>query len=497
MGTIQPGIKVAVLALAVIPANLGCLGGGPDEPSRDSGLDAGDGENSAITVPWPREGVTWRYETRDGAWLELTVGGTVERRDAWLQERAGVDLDVVYQTGKYPAHFEETVDTETGLIIQQWARCHTTPRDDGDCPRENGLVLTASGGLPGGLGAGPFWGRTLHPTETTVELRTPLSGNQNVTYTVTKTQNTGSARSCVELEPADLDPGLFVLDFTAGLGPFTLCEGRAFPAEFQTLGDQRFQLTRVEGQPSGSIATSRGKPANPPPPPVARVDRELPLYATHEEVDTNFTTEEAHRIARERVEAYGRLFERGQDTTLVHSLFRETSYRRSDETGLTGSSTTYTRELIAIDASGATVEVIVEKQVERPGRAPGTKETTYRIEETERGQAREPFPIPSGLPSEGANLEEAIQIGEELTGERVGDFPTFGLRATVLGEPWITHDQDWRLSSSSLQIFHEDPSPDRSGGLSVGTPYRSWFDDRTGTVMWLDANRSTLNETMR
>jgi hypothetical protein len=111
------------------------------------------------------------------------------------------------------------------------------------------------------------------------------------------------ASPCLELEPNRTIDHVLAVEFTSGLDSFTLCDGVALPVAFTSIEGNRYELEAEPSPPGNTTRPGDEEPTESPPPGIGFTTPSFPLYAEHPEVETNFTTEEAHREARNRVEA--------------------------------------------------------------------------------------------------------------------------------------------------------------------------------------------------
>jgi len=254
------------------------------------------------------------------------------------------------------------VDASSGTIVHQWARCTQPDVGAGECLTEEGEALTASSGLPGGLGAGPFWNDTVTASSLTLPVSTPLNGSESWRFAVEEQAVDGPVDGpCLGLSPSgDRSHEGVAFEFTGGLQGFTLCDGVALPASFTSLDDRVYRLERYDPGSGSPLDVPSENVARDPP--LGFVERESPVCAAHPEIDTNFTTQEAHREARNRVSTYDAFFE--DEAVLVSSHFSITHRYRAGQFEARGDSTTYERTIQSIAPDGEWVRVEITKKIQ-------------------------------------------------------------------------------------------------------------------------------------
>lgn len=468
---------VCLVGALLVPSLGGCL-------SQDTVNPVPRVAPGAIQVPVPQTNSTYAYEARDGATLNVTIGEKALRVDAWLREHEVLRIAYVHWNGNEEDdrfRFEEAVGS-SGRLVQQYARCGGWRGDRKHCLDERGTVVTAAQGLPGGFGAAPWWGETVEPGRSNLSLRTPAPPLPNITYTVS--EPTVSDVPCLEFRPEsgpDRTPRAF--RYTGGLDAFTLCEDAALPTSFTSLGGRTYQLVRSDrsGQPvdldtSGGGTTTKG-------PPVDRIERSTPLVVEHEAVETRFPVREAHEVALDRSDAYASLFEGDALLTSTHFDWKS---RHREPLG-TWSSRTVQRTLEALASDGQGVGLQIRKTISK---GPMGNRTSYEMVEEWTGSTDDP-PTATTLVRRQASLQEAIALGERLTGQEVDRSTGFGLWNEIPTPPWQLIDHPpVRSDGYTVVLWHEDPTPQTSGGLVIHTPYQTVVDGPTGTLLWVTTNRS-------
>lgn len=479
-----------VFALLALTFLVGCTAIGPAGDTSET--------SSAIEIPWPREEAHYAYEDARGRGLEVSIGEWVQRKDAWLNDRTGLALEVRHEGDEHWFDAEVTVLPRTGGILQQWSPCAAWDlQEPSECASEAHEAYTGAQGLPGGLGEAPFWGETLDEGTVRVDLATPLPGNENWTYEVSEPPRPTSWGSCLSLDPVDgVDrASLAALSFTAAPETLTVCENLVLPAAFTSFGGARYQLRDVErGEEAVSLPSEDELPRDPEPP-VGFAEQTFPVYAAQPTVETNFTATEAHEVAKERSETYSSLFAADENTTVVSSHWNHQSSRQS---GLPGgpSSRTEGQRLIAVDDKGRWADVKLTKTIEDTGSLV-ERETTYDVDSEEEGGSLEPTPTRDSLASQGARLDDVRELGEQLTGQPPDEGAGFGRWRSLPTHGHVESLSGWRLHGSSVVSWHEDAHPKSSGGLLIETPYSLAVDGSTGSVIRVYTEPSVLNETMR
>lgn len=458
-------------------------------------------ERTTLEIPVPRHGTTYLYTTENGSVepeLKVTVRDWIQVKDAWLNEVDGLAFDVEYKDRGYWFPFQTVLEPSTGGIIQQRADCYSRDvQDPSRCESpEEDTIHTGSQGLPGALGAGPFWNDTVSPGEVTVDLHTPLPGNENWTYDIDPPVQPRRRGSCLSLSvtAGDLPSAVVGMAYTAAPGRLTLCDGFALPVAFEALDGSSYQL--IEVQPGdGSRVQIRQAQSQPETPVVPLEDRSFPVYASHPTYPANFTAREAHGVARERSDAYGTLFASDPNATVVYSHYAMDNRRRSELTP-GPSSWTYTQSLHALDSTGRRVDLKIEKTVEDP-MGPEEKAASYEVTSEEQRRLSPPLPTPSTLADRGTRMDAAVDLGERLTGQPWDEWMGFGRWGTMADYGYVTSLGEQRLRSSSVVVWLEDAHPEASGGIVVETPYRIAVDSATGALMEVFGDAETLNRTMR
>lgn len=494
-GAVLGALGWLVLGVAGAIVLAGCAT--PGSPPADPAVSEGDG-GTDLWLPPPRHGAEYEYESPEGRKLTLGVGDWVKRKDAWLNERTVLALAVTYEHDGHVFSMEETVLPSTGGIVQQWSPCSWKDRKDpSQCGDEAGQVFTGSQGLPGALGAGPFWNQTLRGSNATISLDTPLLGNENWSYNLSEPNQGLSRGPCRSLAVVDgMHSGSIAgLQFTAQPAGLTLCDGLAFPLSFTSLTGTAYRLVQVEEGDGPRVELRRRAAGSQPAASMGLGERSFPVYVAHPTFETNFSAREAHRVAMNRSEAYSGLFDRGENATVVYSDY---GVGPSRTRGIPGgpSSHTYEQVLNAVDKTGRWVKVALNKTVRDPA-GPADSQVTYEVGAEEEGRTSATVSTRESLAPQGVRVDEAVELGEELTGQPWDSDVGFGLWRSIPDQGFVEGLSEWRTRSSSINIWYEDPNPNRDGGLAVSTPYQFAMDRATGAVLGVYADRDTLNRTMR
>lgn len=218
-----------------------------------------------LQVPIPTVGARALYEGTDGSRLSVEVLGNQTRNDTFGVARDVLVLRYVLWPSKRPdleIIFEESVALATGLHLRQDLYCAfgQSPADDAEpCIAGHMRVFMGGHGLPGGLGAGPLWGRTISPSQTLSIVTHPLVPDFQLSYTV------AAAGDCLQVTGAatGADPTRWWLPGTVLDAPFALCPGDIFPAGFVShmampsgLSDEPYPAFSRVGQNPGRATVS-------------------------------------------------------------------------------------------------------------------------------------------------------------------------------------------------------------------------------------------------
>lgn len=470
----------------------GCLQ--PDSGGADS--EEGDSDAPWLRIPEPETNAKFEYRSSAGDELQVRIGGVVERKGPWLNDRKALSLNITYKPDESSYSFKEALDPRSGAIVQQWARC-SSKGESGDCKSEHGLALTGAHGLPGAFGAAPLWGAAIAGGTVEHRAASPLPWQGNRTYEIAVESDPQFEGSCVQLTPSQVNPApILAVEITGGLAPFRMCEGISLPVKFEALSGTVFRLT--DWTPGDRSLDTEGMGEAPErSAPLSLTDRRAPVYAASPEQDTPFPTTEAHQVVMNRVDEYEALFQAGRNGTVVTSFFSLDSSERPGSAGIGSNSTTWVRHLWAVDDRGRWVDVDVAKTRDEGGPM-ADREVSYEIREEGTGRT-DRHPTRDTLRERGARLDEAIDLGEKLTGQEVFEETGYGLLHEVKGFPsgWIPDENAWRLRGSTIQVWYEQGSSTQSGGVQVVTPYQLVVDGPTGTVLWVYADRTTLDQTLR
>lgn len=482
-----------VITLAI--AFAGCL----SEPSTSGPLDA---EPGGVHVPAPSEGDTYRYEadSKRDVWLNLTVAGVATRADPWLERRPALVVNTTWRPGPefQPEgfRFETAIDLGSGTIVSQWARCGTAIRNGSEtyfsCWDERAMWVGASHRLPGGFGASPLWNETVTPGSVGVVGSSLLPGNDNWTYAAAS--EAGLPGECLEVRPEGVErDSVRALGFSGGSGPLVVCEGLSFPIQFTGMDGTTYRLVDHDRSRRPPVTETSGYAEPSREPPVPLVERTPPLFVEHPERETPFTVAEAHDVARERSDVWASFFDRHPDAIVVETRFSEQGGYEGGVLG--GSGTKYQRRLEAVAPDGETALVRLQKTVHN-GSKVSEDRSTYSLEEEGRGQASSSVPIASSLAPTQANVTEAIELAENLTGRPLDDMG-WGLWSTLPDQAWMGGDNLLRRDGYTTIARMEDPSDYRGDGPAISNPYDVVVDGPTGLLLWVQADRGRIDEVFR
>ncbi len=494
-------VPCVLIALALLgPVLAGCLGA-PGDPSADTqGNATPEPVGATIEIPVPEMGARFVYHTSDGRQLNVTVGGMAERKDAWLNDRVGRVIEMTYPLveGGTRFAFEETVDVSTGLVIQQWANCGNLGKEDGryTCEDARGLATPGAHGWPGGMGAAPFWGTNLSAGRVSLPLGLVFAEDLVLNLTV-ENADTGRAVECLDFDPGSIpDHLVWTLEFSGGAGAFTLCDGIPLPVAFESPDEGRLELARWTPGEGGRPEAPNGSAPPAREPVVPLRPRGTPLFAKAPERETPLPTEQAHRVALERSDAYAELLDEAPNATLAFSHHGIDSDYEPGVVKVHGAVVTYERYLKVFAEDGRWVRVDVEKEIQQPGWVEG-REITYEVTREETGRDDPPFFHRSLLASEQADLNATIQLGETLTGRPVDEWVGYGMSGIWPRCPWTSNGPNWRPAGAPAVAWYEDATGESSGGLTIYDPYRLIVDGPTGAILCLDGPRGNLTASMR
>lgn len=478
---VDPRMSWAILPLLGVLLIAGCLAG-----PKSSGDPGGD-DVPPIQVPVPQN-ATYEYEAVDG-----TASLTVEPRPSTVRLGPGLashptwELSIEYRSGRgedEPFGFQEAVDPATGLLVQQIAWCGAPVGDRGDrsCWDDRTMVLTAAGGLPGGLGAGPFWGETLAGASVDVPLASVLSDTATLTFEMAAVD--AHPKGCVEMAPDPQTSRIKALGLTGGLAPFVLCDGLGLPAEFTVLAHEklegeRFELVERSGAFGGwDASASRSEPLTWGQG-VASREASPPLVVATPQRPSNFSVLEADEIARDRSDAYRSMMNRGAWVVGTH-------LSRPHESGSpTHESATYERTLHAVSTDGKGLVVTVQKTIRETGvRDLGRSEESYEITEETPGRWTTRLPQSSGYPMRQLDVSAGLDAARKLTGQPF-DALGHGLWSSLPVNIWHNSSAPRRSEGYTLVSWHQDPNPQNVDGMMISRPYQAVFDGPTGSLLWV------------
>jgi hypothetical protein len=448
------------------------------EPNRD-----------AIEIP-PPGNTRYVYEAQEGTGtLVVEPNETVKRLGPDGSQHQVARLSLSYESGQGDDkfNFEESFNLSSGLLVQQIAWCGSREGGPGEwsCRDDRADVIPGAAGLPGGLGAAPFWNRTLAAEEATVDVRPTLDETRELAYHVDEAASWYDD-GCRELRPSGAEElRVRALGFTGGLGPLVLCDGLGLPAAFTVLSPkwtngERFELVDHEGvwhewdEPSEG-AQGRAVPLR---------DVSPPLLVQHSNVSTNLTVREAHDAAIEQSDPYRRAM--NEEGWLVNTDLSQTG--RSS--GLTSERATYERSLTAVTSEKERVAVTVEKESE--SRVHGEDETTYEVTEEDTDTWTEVAPHEAGYVWTQAAVGPTLGLAEALTGQP-RDSIGFGLWSKLPILSWQDTSEAVRPDGYTVVSWHEDPwAGERRDGVRIEVPLQVVVDGPTGQILWFETPRDRV-----
>jgi hypothetical protein len=450
----------------------------------------------SVTIPVPRLGDRYVYSTGDGGSLVAEVKEVALRPDAFGKPFESLIVAWTYSTPAPQATsfgFEESISLADRRIVQQVATCGSPQGETLEGPWYcNGTRLEVNfgaGGLPGGFGSSPFWGRTIAPGNAAVPIDSLADPRTRLDLTGKATSFEG--RTCVAFEgtvPPQEMPR--VLPWTGAGSAMTLCEGLALPVKFSPLfrgpvpftGDGLGEHVLQEYRPGTGTAGLGDQP-------VARRQEtglqrlDSPHYAAGNDAGLFFDPSEAHAEARNLSEEYRSLSDAG--ASVISFLYLTTEW--------TDIADAYRQDrgkailwLVAADGEGMTITV--EKSVQR-----------VAIDLPPRYAALDDAPVSfasaPNINPEQAPLQNALDRfygfrghGEDVEPAIIG-FSQHGL----IQPSWSNHAKvEMRTSGYDLFVESEDPEAEASGLISFYHPYYFVVDGATGGLLWIHALPSEL-----
>lgn len=447
---------------------------------------------STVSVPIPSVGASYTYEGNDGSRLRVTVESYRSAIDGFLRTHQALQFNWTLRTPHETEpvfRFIETVDPQSGLIVNQAAKC--TPegtKTDRSCRDERGMVLYAAGGVPGAFGVGPLWRSNLS-AGAQARIGTHPIPVDDPSFVFDTAPADLDRRPCLELTRADREIGnwsLHVLPWTVISGPVVICEGLAFPASFATVDGREYSLVNrslTDSPVDEPIAESKWGTPN------REVDRRLwtsPLVVGDPTDPSNFSVPEAHEAAMEQDASYRRLFSGDSDGLVVG-----TTYHVAGETStIEGvNETVERRQLVAVDSKGSTETVTMEKRTNAVGMS--------EIQQVDEDQASYPDPW-RPPPTSGRIADRQVEVRDAIGHARalIGE-----PRMSALGpdfvprkfpHPWSDASPRLRNDGFTLLLWFEDPSGVEGSQDGYTFPYAAVVDGPSGAFLAVTANSSRL-----
>ncbi len=461
-------------------------------------------EGSGVDVSIPRVGSTYTYENPDTGTLTVTIEGLRERADGLQRNHTAVDLNLTWhpRDSNHTYHVVSSVDTAQGLIVNEFTRCaHISPQSDTKCGDERGLLLFASGGLPGAFLAGPLWGTEITPgEEVSVEAHTFTSTQTTLTYSTEPAGDEGLG--CLNLTATEVSPHFRPIEGLTPIGgPVKLCGGLALPAAFKTVYGHTWTLTN--STPGGQeIPLAEGPGAwDAQGDPLPMQTWEPPFATASPGHEMGLSVPKAHALAMNRSDAYRDIFRNGTDPLIVSAPYhRDPSGFRIEAPGdgpEAYRSESRVRELVGADAEGRYIVVEVREQIRKGGGfelqpwttgTPVGPEQRFTVEVVDEGRASN-LPTVDTFEQAQASHAAAVQRGRALTQQPVDDRVPHGKMVTLPGHPWDPTTRTVREHGYTIVSYHEDPS---QVAPFIIAPYQAIFDGATGATLWVSANNTTL-----
>lgn len=444
--------------------------------------------STTVDIPAPSPGSRYEYQGDSGSQLTVQVAGVSQRYDALMRVHPVVRLNVTYQPPDTSTTFDFALNAgrAQGRVVQQVAGCEATT-DENDstvCGDERAVVYWGPGGLPGGLGAGPFWGQTLRAGDVPVDTTWIRDPGLELTYSfeaVDRERGTcleGTSRPTV---PAHEIHGLFL---TVANGPLVLCSGIPLPVQFETPGGRSYRLVDSDrrGDPvaleEGNGWTERGSP-------LEKRAVEAPLLVNDRSMGDAFPVREAHRYALNNSARYRAIFD-APGATVTWTLFA--SDPDPGMTNLTGS-TEWTRDVAVTHPDKGTHLVRVEKR---------SYDTELRPPEYEIEKEEERSWVHSassqGFAGNQAKASAVRQRLQAIIQQPVDESLQLTIWPTWIRTHWMPDDRSRlghiRPDGFYVRIWFEDPEEDPPAMVSF--PYDGTVDGPTGALLWAEVHPDRL-----
>ncbi len=484
---------------------------------------------SDVEIPVPVLGSEYHYLGSDGSWLNITVSETADRKDALLRQHEALILEIDFKSSdpRVPEfQFQEAVEHNKGLLVQQVALCGSLERGEDfypvGCRGERSMVYPGVTGIPGGLGSGPFWSASIAPGALNVDLDSPILPDWNLNGIATAQKRTFEGRECLTIDyenPSDHvvwgypeadapwgesydDPYypamlLSPLFFTPIHSPLGMCDGIAFPVSFTPeLGRHRvmehdvtFNLDSWKKGAGDATVPTEGKHVWTQTGDRLRKgdwDVRLAIDATD---STRLTPKEAHDQAMLIDEDYARLINAGAFViSNIHTDYY--GYPAGQDPTVNQAAS---RSLIVLHPDGELVSLTLERtivvvdEVEVPGPITVIGKQLIQI------QLPDGFEFGTGSSSEQASTAAALARGPELTKPEAGyinlvsamtpsvtwagDYPD------AYGNPLMRHE------GFTLNTWWEPPGSAQSSVIAL---FLATFDGPSGAILHFERPRDEL-----
>lgn len=294
-----------------------------------------DTETNAIKIGTPDRGDRFTYQAADGTEMVVRIGNETVASDRYFVPQPAINISYTIRGPQVPAlttTVVESLATQNGLLVRQTKTCEWESDEIRNECGEIAAVFFASSGLPGALGAGPFWGTGSIPGNGgTLSANTPLPAIRELNFTVTPAKE-----GCANLQYRPVDPAPSLhgawMATTVLYEPATFCPGIPMPvkwrptAEFSTLitEDPRPQFVLVDWQVAGNeplpMAKRPSVPTSNPSPPIPLREWNDIFLAPNETPYLTFTSNEAYEKARDLDDEFDRLA--GQGALLVYNALQ-------------------------------------------------------------------------------------------------------------------------------------------------------------------------------
>lgn len=439
-----------------------------------------------------RIGDEFLYAGSDGTHVTVVVEGLSTARDRYLREHASVRLNFTIQrtvNAETTGYVTEDIALDTGKTVRQVWRCtFPSPTVVADCEHKARIWYGASG-LPGGLGAGPFWGPSgIDRGGSTLAVATPMPRIEALQYHISPADD-----DCIVLTYSTTGETPRVHGLWAATSvlyePLTVCQGIPLPVQWRpTMAMQQgysteprpvFKLVdwqRGNGEPVRMGGADRAQAATAPP--VAlRSWNETPFLVPDDSAYTPLSSPEAYEQARVLDEQFARMIDRG---AIVVSNVWQPGERSGCCLVPVREATGYIRDLVVQAPSGDAYGVRIQR-TDSWTRINGSEPPAYEL----LGfwtEAR--VPVDSSIPQNRSadpadGLEFAVGLGLDSM---------MGTRYSFLTDDLALGNRTNRSDGFGISLQFAPGLDD--GGVAVG--YTVKIDGPTGSLLIVDVGAHAL-----